>query len=307
MAERPNIPKTNIVMPVLNRHEETLVSILSIRRMTPERTLLTVVDNGSEEPLRRDLIRLATEKVIDHLFILETNYGISPACNLGWSLVDAPFFMKIDNDYEIIDDMWLEKIYGMWGKARYTSLMGPAWGCDTPIGRVDSEYGTMWTIPNSFVGSAFLVSKKVREQIGFFCEDYGVYGEEDADYCLRCHHAGIRKYSFAAEPLIRMLGNDEAEGDYARAKRAIHAQNVGMAKGEGIFALNLFLYEQGLRSLNVPLKYSVAAVRGMHVTLKENPEYAPCRDKLMQCAERYNASGRKPGPDDIAAMRAILS
>ncbi|MDR2893403.1 MAG: hypothetical protein LBV80_10040 [Deltaproteobacteria bacterium] len=257
--------------------------------------------------MRNDLIRLARDKVIDKLFILDANYGISPACNLGWSLVDAPFFMKIDNDYEICSETWLADIFGMWGKARYSSIMGPVWGYDSPLGRVSGPHGTMWTLPVSFVGSAFLVSKKIREQIGLFCEDYGVYGEEDADYCMRCHHAGIRKYSFAPEPLMRMIGNDEAEAGYTKAKRALHAHNVGMGVGEGIFALNLFLYEHGLRSLNVPLKYSVADIRGFHVSLRENPEYAPYYDKLMQCAAIFNSSGRTPSPGDLERIRTILA
>ncbi|MDR2669493.1 MAG: hypothetical protein LBC14_06030, partial [Desulfovibrio sp.] len=76
---------------------------------------------------------------------------------------------------------------------------------------------------------------------------------------------------------------------------------------EGIFALNVFLYEQGIRDVNVPLKYRVASMKGRHVELEEEPGYAPYRDKLMRCARIYNASGRVPTPGDIAAMRRILT
>lgn len=300
-------PVTNITMPVFGRPEETLVSIVSIRKNTRSRFMLTVVDNGNGGDFSKELARLADKGVIDNLFILDRNYGCSPACNVGWALVDAPFYMKMDNDYEILEDTWLDRIYGMWGRDRHTTLMGPAWGCDMPIGRVETAYGVKWTIPISFMGSAFLVSKKVSDAIGFFSEDYGLYGDEDADYCLRCHHAGIRKYSFAPEPFIRIIGNDEKEADYAAFKQDAHEMNVGARPGQGILALNFFLYETGLRALNVPRKYAVSSVRGRHVTLAENPAYAPYHEKLMRCLNIFNAREREPGPADVEAMRRILA
>ncbi|MDR1686469.1 MAG: hypothetical protein LBR82_08550 [Desulfovibrio sp.] len=89
-------------------------------------------------------------------------------------------------------------------------------------------------------------------------------------------------------------------------KKAAHAANVGTGEGEGIFALNVFLYEQGLRDVNVPLRHHVKAVRGRYASLDEEPDYAPYRGKRMRCAQTYNnASGRVPTPGGIAAMRRI--
>ena len=302
----PVHPLTNITMPVFGRHDETLIAIDSVRRRTHCAFILTVVDNGNSGDLSRDLGRLADEKRIDKLFILDRNYGVSCASNVGWRLVDAPFFMKLDNDYEILSDTWLENIYGMWGKARYSTLMGPVYGGNNERGLVRTEFGSMWVLPVSFIGSAFLVSKKIRDSLGYFSEDYGLYGEEDADYCLRCHHAGIRKYSFAAEPLMKNHGATPARGNYAETKAISHTHNIGTRPGQGILALNFFLYESGLRNLNVPLKYVVKKVNGRHVNIEENPEYAPYWEKLMQCLEIFNAAGRNPTRDDVVAMRSIL-
>lgn len=306
MPETVNVPLTNIVIPVFNRYDETLETIASVRRNTT-RGILTVVNNGSGEPLGKELVRLADEKVIDNLFILDRNYGTSCACNVGWALVQAPFYMKLDNDYKILDPQWLEKIYGMWGKHRHATVIGPVWGWDETLGRVKTPYGVMWTLPISFVGSAFLVSRKVSDALGFFSEDYGLYGEEDADYCLRCHHAGIRKYSFTAEPLMEIISSEEREVAYAMEKKANHARSVGRGVREGILALNFFLYEHKLRDLKVPLKYRVRAVKGRHVEIEGNPEYMPYWEKLMRCLDIYNASGREPSEADVAAMRRILA
>ena len=307
MGASVSCPLTNITMPVYLRPDETLKSIASVREHSGKRAVLTVIDNGNDGDFRKELIALADKNIIDNLFILERNYGISCACNIGWNLVDAPFFMKLDNDYRILSGAWLESIYGMWGKKRHSTLMGPVWACRSDLGRVETPFGVIWTMPVSFVGSAFLASRKIREQIGVFSEDYGLYGEEDADYCLRCHHAGIRKLSFAAEPLMEIISDDAGEAAYVDFKRASHLENVGVGKGRGIFALNLFLYEHGLRDLNVPAKYRIAAVKGRHVALAENPEYAPFREKLEQCLEIYNASGRTPSPGDVEAMRSLLA
>jgi GT2 family glycosyltransferase len=102
--EKRICPLTNVTDPVFNRYEETLETLDAIRTRTQSPFILTVVDNGSEEDLRRELLRLHEEKVIDRLFLLDGNYGVSCACNLGWRSADAPFFMKVDNDIKPIAD-----------------------------------------------------------------------------------------------------------------------------------------------------------------------------------------------------------
>ena len=82
----------NITIPVYNRYKLTVETILSLRKV--KNTIpfvITVVDNGSEAPLRNKLIELKEANIIDNLFILERNMGISCACNIGWKLVDANF------------------------------------------------------------------------------------------------------------------------------------------------------------------------------------------------------------------------
>ena len=88
--EKRICPLTNITVPVFNRYDETLTTLVALRARTQSPFILTVVDNGSEAELRKELLRLREEKVIDRLFLLDKNYGVSCACNLGWRSVDAP-------------------------------------------------------------------------------------------------------------------------------------------------------------------------------------------------------------------------
>ena len=299
-------PLTHITMPVFGRPDETLETIAALRRNTRQPIVFTVVDNGNEPGFSRELERLADAGQIDHLFILDRNYGVSPACNVGWQLVDAPFFMKLDNDTKILSLDWLSNIYGMWGAARYSTLMGPVWHCRKERGSTQTPYGTLWKLPVSFGGTAFFVGKKISDQLGFFSEDYGLYGEEDADYCLRCHHAGIRKYSFEAENVLELTDQHDSASSYEAIKQQAHEGNVGTGSGRGIFALNVFLYEHSLRSVRVPLRYAIRAVQGRHVELVERSDYPARWDKLQQCLELFDQSGRAPTPECIEAMRRIL-
>jgi len=305
--EKRICPLTNITVPVFNRREETLATLAALRERTQSPFILTVVDNGSEAELRNDLLRLHKEGAVDRLFLLDRNYGVSCACNLGWRSADAPFFMKVDNDIMPVADKWLERIYSAWGTHRYSSITGPVWNCTVPRNRMDTPHGVMWSMPVSMSGEGFLVSRKIHERIGFFSEDYGLYGEEDADYCLRCHHAGIRKFSYEASGLLERLDADGRKyAAYGAAKTAAHNKNVGGKQGEGIFPLNLFLYEQGLRALNVPLRYEVKSMNGPYVELRECAGYGRWFDALSFCLELFHASGGKPDAGVAEKMRGTL-
>lgn len=297
--------KVNITIPVFNRHQETLTTLRLLRKRK-HNFVITVVDNASEDALRSELVRLAESGEIDTLFLLDKNYGVSCACNLGWAMVDAPFFMKLDNDIFVLSDSWLDDIFYMWGEARNTSIFGPAWQVAENNLRVETPRGHYWQGPVSLSGAALLVSAKVQRVMGRFSEDYGLYGEEDADYCLRCHHAGIKKFSFAADS---MLHHNDASADYDTrgiSKRAAHNSNVGYGLGEGLFALNLFLYQHSLRPLRAPALYQVEKVHGYHVWLRKNEEYAHSQAILLACCDIFNASQRNPDSYALAAMKELL-
>ena len=87
-----NPPVLNITIPVLNRFHLTQKTILALRKtVTSIPFTVTVVDNGSETALRERLVELRTHGLIDNLFLLPCNMGISCACNIGWKAVDSPF------------------------------------------------------------------------------------------------------------------------------------------------------------------------------------------------------------------------
>ena len=89
-------PLVNITIPVFNRFQLTQKTILALHKSTREIPfVVTVVDNGSDAALRNRLVEFKEGGLIDNLFLLPRNMGISCACNIGWRAVDAPFYMSV--------------------------------------------------------------------------------------------------------------------------------------------------------------------------------------------------------------------
>ena len=92
-------PLINITIPVFNRFHLTQKTIIALHKTAKNIPfVVTVVDNGSEQCLRNRLIEFKESGLIDNLFLLPRNMGISCACNIGWRAVDAPYYIKLDND-----------------------------------------------------------------------------------------------------------------------------------------------------------------------------------------------------------------
>ena len=301
------IPSLDIVMPVFNRYKETLTSINALNKYKVNNLKLTVIDNGSDNDLRSELLKLYNDKFIDYLYFLNKNYGVSCACNVGWELSRSSFFMKLDNDIEIISPTWIEDIFSMWGKKRYSTIFGPDWSCTNNIGKTVTEHGIFWNIPYSFSGAAFLVSRKVNDLIGYFNEDYGLYGEEDADYCLRCHYAGIRKYSYDARNMLKHNGTDNSVYKDKNVDKAMaHNINVGYGKRTGIFALNIFLYKNKLRDLNILRKYKIKNISNHTIEIEENSEYTRFHDRLLECLKIYENHIDEASDEMLGVYKNIL-
>ena len=110
-------PVCNVTIPVFNRPGATRETILALRRTSQEVPFdITVVDNGSDPALVGMLLEFRERGVIDHLFLLPRNMGVACAANVGWELVPAPIYMKLDNDTAMRRTRW------WWQRAAW-----PAW------------------------------------------------------------------------------------------------------------------------------------------------------------------------------------
>ena len=291
-------PVLNITMPVFNRYESTQRALLALRhsdRAVP--FSITAVDNGSDPELVRRLIELKHAGIIDKLFLLERNYGTSCACNLGWKMTDARFYMKLDNDVIMQRKDWLERLFRLWSHGEPLSTLGPADSGEFLLQREDTLHtddGLLGICTTNLRGAAMLIPKAVSDILGYWTEDYGLYSGDDGDYGLRMNAAGFPQYYYAGDEYFIDVGDGQNVNEtYAgRVDRsAMHrALFVGESGGTGLFPLNHYLFNMCIRNWNVPLRYEVADIsEDFRVKMVEREEYGAVAEALRRSKERVDA------------------
>lgn len=201
----------NITIPVFNRYHLTQKTLLALRKTVPGIPfVVTVVDNGSAPDLRERLVNLHKDGLIDNLFLLPRNMGISCACNIGWRAVDAPYYMKLDNDMVVTTPHWLELIFRLWAHGKPVSIIGPIFEqakLTRDPGTQHTPDGILGICQGNVPGGATIIPKTVSDIIGFWSEDYGLYGADDGDYGVRLGCAGVTQYCFDVHTCFEHLGS----------------------------------------------------------------------------------------------------
>ena len=306
-------PVINITIPTFNRFVLTQKTILALRKSNGAVPFsITVVDNGSDEALVSRLREFHRDGIIDKLFLLPKNMGISCACNIGWLMTDAPFYLKLDNDMLILDPACLEKLFRLWRHGQPLSTLGPAWSKEQLLandGALHTPDGTLGICLTNLPGAAILVPKAVSDALGHWNEDYGLYGAEDGDYGMRMNCAGFPQYYYLAEGLIRDMGRDEQPDriDYTLDREGEHRSLfIDKAGGIGLFKLNNYLYNYCIRNWKTPLRYAVADVDDKCVVrLEEREDYRPVSRALALCKRLVDKALASDDPDAVFRMEFI--
>ncbi|MDR0466070.1 MAG: glycosyltransferase, partial [Deltaproteobacteria bacterium] len=147
-------PQVNITVTSYNRLASTRRCLESLNHTAGICYTLTVVDNNSSDGSREYLVSLFEAGAIDRLFLCKYNAGVSVAANLGWAAVDAPYYVKLDNDVELLRPDWLSNLIELSLQAPGTGTMG--YYIDAQ--RKASEQGAFFDEPHS-VGSCILISR----------------------------------------------------------------------------------------------------------------------------------------------------
>jgi glycosyltransferase involved in cell wall biosynthesis len=105
---KKNIPIC-ISMVTWNRPEFTKRSIEAIKKNTNYPHRIHVIDNGSEGETQDMLWQMYTDQKIDLLLLLEENYGLEYAKNLGLDYVKSKYHISTDNDI-LPQKGWLEEL-----------------------------------------------------------------------------------------------------------------------------------------------------------------------------------------------------
>ena len=179
----------NIGMITYNRLDFTRQSIEAMVLHTNFPYVLTVVDNASTDGSREYLLEQKRKGVIKNLVLLDENIGVAKASNLAWALEpDVDYYMKFDNDIVIQKPDWLAAMVHI--VDGIPGMGAVAYNFEPESYAAQLMYGHTVRVKNGSIGGAcFLVPKRTRDRVGYWCEDYGLYSEEDLDYCFRMSFA----------------------------------------------------------------------------------------------------------------------
>lgn len=179
-------------MTTFNRLEFTRQSIESLHKNNAYPFKLTVFDNGSNDGTREYLEAELRAGRIDKLFLSPENVGVAKAANVGlFADPAADFYLKIDNDIVIQKPTWLLDMVSV--AEKFLQIGALAYNFEQDSYPVRDFAGVPLRIKNegNIGGACILLPRRTIELLGGWNEDFGLYGEEDPDYCYRLTKAGL--------------------------------------------------------------------------------------------------------------------
>ncbi len=181
----------NICIVTFNRLEYTKKCIESIFAYADYPHVITVVDNNSTDGTRKYLNNLKSRELIKNLFCLDSNLGVAKASNIGWLCEpDAEYYLKLDNDVMIQKSPWLAPMVKTIEDIPVAGAV--AYNFENKEYPPQEINGHHVIIKHGNLGGAcILIPKRTEKLLGYWCEDYGVYGQEDLDYGIRIQLVGL--------------------------------------------------------------------------------------------------------------------
>lgn len=182
----------NICIITFNRIEFTKQCIESVLKYTDFPYVITVVDNNSQDGTKDYLKTLKADGKIKNLVLLDENIGVAKASNLAWSLEPkARYYLKLDNDIVIQKPGWLSSMVKVIENIPKIGALAYNFEPKSYPYQIINDFKIRIKNPHTLGGACILIPKRTEKKLGYWCEDYGLYGEEDADYGARIHCAGL--------------------------------------------------------------------------------------------------------------------
>ena len=249
----------NIAITTYNRLELTIKTIDAIVTNTTYPYVITVCDNNSKDDTNHYLESLKIKGVIKNLAQFGQNIGIAKASNFAWGIEpQAKYYLKFDNDILVTKSNWLQNLidtlecHEVNGVKKFATA-----GYNFERGKypIQTINGVKISIKTGNVGSAcILIPKRTEKQFGHWCEDYGVYGEEDSDYWFRIAARGFfNAYVGDNKDTCIHIGDDwtpdkwknEKDKEYFEFKDANRKKNYSSGK----YPSNIKGYQEGTKDV----------------------------------------------------------
>lgn len=241
--------KVSIIIPSKDNPDIINRCISSIRNLTDYKNYeIIVVDNGSNPENKRIYSRLCIAYNCQYIYS-QMEFNFSKMCNLGAENSKGEYLLFLNDDVEVIDASWLDRMLGQ-AEVSYTGAVGAklyypnstliqhAGVINIPAGpshalcRYDdknSYYIGINRYDNNFLAvtaACLMVKKEKFHEVGGFDEELRV-AYNDVDFCFKLNEAGY--YNVVRNDVILYhyeslsRGNDSL--DDAKMKRLIGERN----------------------------------------------------------------------------------
>jgi GT2 family glycosyltransferase len=197
-------PVCDLVLLSWNHLEETQPCLESLLQTTRVPCRLFIVDNGSEEDVRRFLATVTPRGAIVEVAVLqnETNEGFPRGMNRGIAQSTAPYVCLLNNDLRFTSG-WLQQMIEIAGTHPEIGVVNPAsstFGDFPPSGTSLQAYaddrrtrfGDSYTEVGMCIGFCMLITRPVLDRIGGLSEEVQRIFFEDEDFCMRAQQAGFQ-------------------------------------------------------------------------------------------------------------------
>jgi len=222
--------KVNILLLTINRFDITRFCIGEAMKNAGHPFELCITDNGSTD---KRIIEWAQELNPLYHKVNGYNQGTPQALNEMIEKNPADAWVFLGNDIRLPAN-WLAD---MVTAAKYVNQLGVVGVNWRPMEyeQVIINGVPLWKTERVF-GDMF-ITNKLRQKIGRFCEDYGVYGFWDSDYSIRAGIAGRPNYYLADKTSLHE-GDDVGQNNPYRKMK-----DEALAKGKEIWMENWKRYE----------------------------------------------------------------
>lgn len=208
----------NISIVTYNRLAYTKQCIQSLLANTEYPHVITVVDNCSNDETGEYLLSLKAEGAVKNVVLLHENIGVAKASNKAWLMEPgAEYYLKLDNDIVIQNPSWLDDMVTMIEKVPVLGAI--AYNVEKQSYPIQEMGGNILRpkVPGTLGGACILIPKRTEKLLGYWCEDYGLYGEEDTDYGMRIQIMGLLNAYMEDEKGIRHIDTGDYR-DYIQGK-----------------------------------------------------------------------------------------
>ena len=241
----------SLMMVTYNRMELTKKMLDNLFLVTDYPFELIIIDNGSTDGTKEYLYTIAESAVFRESKLLKqvrlkqnaSNLGIAVARNQALSMSEGQWLSTLDNDV-LLPARWLSDCINILKVSPSYGMLGV--NMENVNYPIVHNGNLRWQMkPSGNLGTACTVfSRNLHKLLGYFNTEYGLYGEEDADFGMRVRVAGF-KMGYLEANGTHLGEGEQDKGEYREFKTACHEKNLAL------FRKNCADYVHGRKSLYI--------------------------------------------------------